>query len=99
MFSAQRQCMLRFKSSFELPHGIAVLAVHHDSQLFAGVGILALARWSCVAVDGAMNNCCPCLDFCELKIILELVEACSTPEASLFASGVTLANKGCVGMH
>lgn len=73
-----RHCTLSLKYSLELPHSVTVLALHHDGQLFTGIG---LPSRSCVAVDCTVNSGCTGLHLLELEVVCKLVEACS---ASLF---------------
>ena len=69
--------MLSLDCSLQLPHSMPVLALHHDSQLFTRISILALISRPRIAVDSAVQYGEFCLDLIELKIVSELVEACT----------------------
>lgn len=64
-------------NSLQLPHSMSVLALHHDCQLFTGISILALASRPCIAVDSAVQYSGICLNLIKLKVVSELVEACT----------------------
>ena len=69
--------MFSLDGSLQLPHGILVLLLHHDSQLFTGGNMVAKTSRSCIAVYCAVQGSCAGLDLCELEIISELIETCT----------------------